>query len=59
MVPRRGQDAVDADRPGLVAEQRRHDERVREPHLASVHDTVAGALDHAEEVVVRRAVVGD
>ena len=55
MLPRRAQDTVDARRPRLVAEQRGHDERMRKAHLAPVHDAVARALDHREEVVVRRA----
>lgn len=55
MVSGSGEDAVDSDRPRLVTEQRRHDEGMGEADLASVHDTIAGSLDHAEEVVVRGA----
>lgn len=57
MCPSRGEDTVDTRAPRLVAEQRGHDERVREADLASVHETVARALDDREEVVVRGAAV--
>lgn len=53
---RRREDAVDALAPRLVGEERGHDERVREAHLDAVDETVARALDHGQEVVVRRAV---
>lgn len=50
--------AVNPCAPRLVGEECRHDQCVREAHLDSINDTVAGALYHGQEVVVPRAGVG-
>lgn len=39
---------------GAAAKEERHHKRVWEPNLGAVHDAIAKALDHREEVMVGR-----